>query len=172
MGSPCPPVSLVLATDRDRYIANLTSFRCEDASARSGSVNGWVEYFANALTLSCERAEQFDRTLIEIREGRFRRTGFRVGSVGRQLLNLLLGTPVLSIKTAQALTGKSYPAARGAVLACVEAGILRQNSKNRKSGIYVADDVVTAFNAYERSLATLSGDTSSERPRRRVPRRR
>ena len=91
-----------------------------------------------------------------------RRTGFRAGSAGRQLLSLLLGTPALSIKTAQALTGKSYPAARSAVLACVDAGILRQNSKNRKSGIYVADDVVAAFNAYERSLATLSGDTSSE----------
>ena len=167
-----PPVSLVLATDRDRYIANLTSFRCEDASARSGSMNGWIEYFANALTLSCERAEEFERTLLEIREGWLRRTGFRAGSAGRQLLSLLLGTPALSIKTAQALTGKSYPAARSAVLACVEAGILRQNSKNRKSGIYVADDVVTAFNAYERSLATISGDTAVERPRRRVPQRR
>jgi hypothetical protein len=166
------PVSLVLAVDRDRYIANLASFRCEDAPARSGSKNGWVEYFANALTLACERAEQFVRTLLEIREGWLRRTGFRAGSCGRQLLSLLLGTPALSIKTAQALTGKSYPAARGAVLACVEAGVLRQNSRNRKSGIYVADDVVAAFNAYERSLATLSGDTSSERPRRRVPHRR
>ena len=167
-----PPVSLVLATDRDRYIANLTSFRCEDAPARTSSMNSWVEYFANALTLSCERAEEFERTLLEIREGWLRRAGFRAGSAGQQLLNLLLGTPALSIKTAQALTGKSYPAARGAILVCVEAGILRQNSKNRKSGLYVADEVVAAFNAYERSLATLSGDTSIERPRRRVPQRR
>ena len=167
-----PPVSLVLATDRDRYIANLASFRCEDASARSTSMNGWVEYFANALTLSCERAEEFERTLLEIREDWLRRTGFRAGSAGRQLIGLLLGTPALSIKTAQALTGKSYPAARGAVLACVDAGILRQNSKNRKSGIYVAHEVLAALNAYERSLATLSGDTSAERPRRRVPQRR
>ena len=135
-------------------------------------MNGWVEYFSNALTLSCERAEEFERTLLEIREDWLRRTGFRAGSAGRQLIGLLLGTPALSIKTAQALTGKSYPAARGAVLACVDAGILRQNSKNRKSGIYVADEVVAAFNAYERSLATLSGDTSAERPRRRVPQRR
>ena len=135
-------------------------------------MNGWVEYFANALTLSCERAEEFERALLGIREGWLRRAGFRAGSAGRQLLSLLLGTPTLSIKTAQALTGKSYPAARGAVLACVEAGILRQNSKNRKSGIYVADEVIAAFNVYERSLATLSGDTSIERPRRRVPQRR
>jgi Fic family protein len=166
------PVSLVLATDRDRYIANLTSFRCEDASERLDAMNGWVEYFANALTLSCERAEGFEHTLLEIREGWLRRTGFRAGSAARQLLSLLLGTPILSIKGAQALTGKSYPAARGAVLACVEAGILRQDSKSRKSGIYVADDVVAAFNAYERSLATLSGDTSGERPRCGVSQRR
>ena len=93
------------------------------------------------------------------------------GSAGRLLIELLPGTPALSIRTAQALTGRSYPAARSAVLALAEAGILRQNSKNRKSGIYVASEVVEAFNAYERALATVSGDTSQEKPNRRVPQR-
>lgn len=87
-------------------------------------------------------------------------------------MNLLPGTPVISIKTAQSLTGKSYPAARSAVLALQEAGILRQNAKNRKSGIYVADDILQAFNLYERALATSSGDTAVEKPQRPVPQRR
>jgi hypothetical protein len=48
-----------------------------------------------------------------------------------------------------------------AVLTLEKAGILRQNAKNRKSGIYVADDIMQAFNIYERSLAILSGDAAS-----------
>lgn len=170
--STVPPVSLILATDKERYIANLVAYRCDGDERRREAMNGWVEYFANAVTLSCERAEAFEQTLLGIRESWLARTRFRSDSTGMALLDLLLGTPAISIKTAQTLTGRSYPAARGAVLACVEKGILRQNSRNRKSGIYVADDVIDAFTRYERSLATVSGDTSCERPQRPVPQRR
>lgn len=170
--STVPPVSLVLATDRERYIANLEAYRSEDEDERDDSINNWVEYFANTLYVSCQRAEEFEKSLLNIRDGWLKRVSFRADSAGRKLLDLLLGTPAISIKTAQELTGKSYPAARSAVLACQEAKILRQNSKNRKIGIYVADEIVQAFNSYERSLATPSGDTSIEKPRRRVPQRR
>ena len=166
-----PPVSLVLATDRERYIANLAAFRTEGDEERNAATNGWVEYFANATAIACERAAGFEARLAEIRKGWVERTGFRAGSAGRLLIELLPGTPALSIKTAQALTGRSYPAARSAVLALAEAGILRQNSKNRKSGIYIASEVVEAFCAYERAFATASGDTSQEKPNRPVPQR-
>ncbi len=166
-----PPVSLVLATDRERYISNLMEYRTDGDDQRNAAVNGWVEYFANATALACERAVEFETRLADIRAGWLKRTSFRAGSAGKLLIDLLPGTPALSIRTAQELTGRSYPAARSAVLALSEAGILQQNSKNRKSGIYVAREVIDAFNAYERALATRSGDTSAEKPRRRVPQR-
>lgn len=166
-----PPVSLVLATDRERYIDNLCSWRTTEESQRLSAVNDWIEYFAHSLSVSCEKALAFEKSLTDLREQWISMTGFRAGSAGRRLVELLPGTPVISIKTAQKLTGKSYPAARGAVLALVEAGILRQNAKNRKSGIYVADEVMKVFNRYERSMATLLGDTAIEKPRRRVPQR-
>jgi len=166
-----PPVSLVLATDRERYIANLAAYRTESVAERRSAVNGWIEYFANTVSLACERAAGFEAQLEEIRDGWLSRTSFRANSAGRLLIDLLPGTPAISIKTAQALTGRSYPAARSAVLALQEAGILHQNSKNRKSGIYVAHEVIDAFNAYERALATTSGDTSAEKPKRPVPQR-
>ena len=168
-----PPISLLLATDRERYIANLAAFRFEgdDETKRREAVNGWVEYFARTTCEACSRASAFEETLLAIREGWRAKVPFREGSAGAQLLGILLGTPVISIKTAQDLTGKSYPAARTAVGELAAAGILRQNAKNRKSGIFVAGDVVEAFNAYERSLATISGDTAAEKPKRPVPQR-
>jgi Fic family protein len=166
-----PPVSLLLATDKTRYISNLNDWRVENSEDVQGAVNNWVEYFANVLTLSCRRALEFEQHIEVIRQSWLQQIKPREGSAGRQLIDILLGTPVISIKTAQKLTGKSYPAARSAVLALEEAGILRQNAKNRKSGIYVADDIMQAFSIYERSLATLSGDTAVEKPRRAVPQR-
>lgn len=168
-----PPISLLLATDRERYIANLAAFRFEgdDETKRREAVNGWVEYFARTTCEACSRASAFEETLLAIREGWRAKVPFREGSAGAQLLDILLGTPVISIKTAQDLTGKSYPAARTAVGELAAAGILRQNAKNRKSGIFEAGDVVEAFNAYERSLATISGDTAAEKPKRPVPQR-
>ncbi|MFR3452381.1 MAG: Fic family protein [Collinsella sp.] len=141
-----PPISLLLATDRERYIANLAAFRFEgdDGTKRREAVNGWVEYFARTTCEACSRASAFEETLLAIREGWRAKVPFREGSAGAQLLDILLGTPVISIKTAQDLTGKSYPAARTAVGELAAAGILRQNAKNRKSGIFVAGDVVEA----------------------------
>ena len=43
--------------------------------------------------------------------------------------------------------------------------------KNRKSGIYVAQDVLDAFTAYERALATPGGDTAIAKPVRATPQR-
>ena len=134
-------------------------------------MNDWVEYFANVLKVSCEKASEFERLIKNIKKSWLGQVAFRADSAGRQLVEILPGTPVISIKTAQKLTGKSYPAVRSAVLSLEELGILRQNAKNRKSGIYVADDVMRVFNLYERSFATLSGDTVSEKPRRHVPQR-
>lgn len=167
-----PPVSPLLATDKDRYVANLSAYRTDDDGDREYAMNEWVEYFANVLTLSCHRAAEFEQEIQRIRSSWNDIAHFRKGSAGYDLMNLLPGTPVISIKTAQSLTGKSYPAARSAVLALQEAGILRQNAKNRKSGIYVADDILQAFNLYERALATSSGDTAVEKPQRPVPQRR
>lgn len=168
-----PPISLLLATDRERYIANLSAFRFagESEEERRSAVNNWVEYFARTTCEACARASAFETKLLAIKEEWLSRASFRAGSAAFQLLDILLGTPAISIKTAQELTGKSYPAARMAVNELVDIGILRQNAKNRKSGIYVAADVVEAFNAYERSLATMSGDTMVEKPLRHVPQR-
>lgn len=167
-----PPISLILSTDHDRYANNLNLFRSDENNKIISTINEWVEYFANAFSQSCRKAKEFEGILNKIKMSWVEKTNFRKGSAGEQIIAILPGTPVISIGSAQKLINKSYPAALNAVRQLENAGILHQNAKNRKSGIYVANDILDAFNNYERSLATISGDTAIEKPRRHVPQRR
>lgn len=95
----------------------------------------------------------------------------RAGSAADLLLPRLLGNPVVSIASTAQLTGRSNETARNAVRTLEQAGILVQRSRNRKSGLYVARDMVDAFTYFERALATPGGDTALEKPSRPVPQR-
>ena len=93
----------------------------------------------------------------------------RAKSAAALLLEKLPGNPVVSVKSAARLTGRSYEAARLAVARLVKDGVLSQSSRNRKSGLYIAKDIFDAFTSCERSLLVLGGDTSVEKPWRSVP---
>lgn len=108
------------------------------------------------------RAIEFEGRIASLRERWQAVLRPRAGSAAELLLDALPGNPVVSIDSARRLTGRSYPAARGAVRSLEQAGILIQNSKNRKSGLFVAMEVLDEFARYERSLATVSGDTRIE----------
>lgn len=170
-----PPVSLVLATDRARYIERLTRYRVDSqapgASTFEQVANEFMEYFAAAMSLSCARAERFEKVLAAVERDWRETVRPRAGSAADLLLHELVGNPVVSVESAASLIGRSGQAARLAINRLVEAGVLRQNAKNRKSNIYVARDVVDAFTAYERALSVPSGDTSIEKPLRPVPQR-
>ncbi len=173
-----PPVSLVLATDKARYINNLAAFRCDDSQYESNSecdaawqtcVSDWVEYFANAMLLACERAQGFERRMEDMQAEWRIRGSIRANSCADVLVDVLPSNPVVSVASAARLTRRSAQAARLALKQLEGMGILVQNAKNRKSNIYVAQEVLDAFTAYERALATPGGDTSSAKPSRPVP---
>ena len=150
-----PPISLVLATDK--------------ASALEGCIRDWVEYFANAMLLACGHAQEFEHRIADIQEEWRGRGAIRKNSSADVLIEVLPGNPVVSVVSAARLTSKSVQAARLALKQLEGMGILVQNAKNRKSNIYVAQEILDAFTAYERALAVPGGDTSSEKPMRPVP---
>lgn len=170
-----PPVSLVLATDRGRYTANLAAFRTDDGDdagrAADAAVSDWVVYFAGACLVACERAEAFEQVIGSIKD-RWRETlRPRANSAASLLIDALPSTPVVSVESAARLTGRSREAARQAIAALEGAGVLYQSAKNRKSNIYAARDILDAFTSYERALAAPGGNTAVERPVRPVPQR-
>lgn len=164
-----PPISLVLMADRERYIEHLAAYRSDGDAHGHSAVDSWVEYFAQALVSACARAMGLDDILNNVREQWYSRIRFRGGSAGERILQVLTSNPVITIARAVELTGASGEACRLAIKRLVEAGILVQNAKNRKSDLYVAQEVVDALTSFERASSTREGNTLDERPSAHVP---
>ena len=73
--------------------------------------------------------------------------------------------------TAAELTGRSFQAANQAMDRLVAAGVLVQVNAGRRNRAFEAPELINAFTALERQLASPEGDTLVSRPVRNVPQR-
>ena len=171
-----PPVSLILATWAKDYINGLTGYRYRGPAAGKnahGGVNRWTGQFAVACLRAVADASEFEHRAQQIQAGWRERLGtVRRNSAADLLLPALLGAPVVTVTSAAALIGRTYPAANNAVTQLADAGILRQVSLGRRNRAYEAPEIIAAFTDLERRLASPEGDTRTSEPNRRVPRRR
>jgi len=171
-----PPVSLVLATWADDYVAGLTATRYRGPAgsqvARDGT-NLWVGRFAAACTRSVRDASSFEERAEAIEKDWRERSGpVRAGSAMDLLLRALPGAPVVTVNGVTALVGRSYRAANAAVERLVEVGVLTQVSVGRRNRAFEAREIIDAFTDLERQLASPDGDTRVSRPSRPTPQRR
>ena len=70
------------------------------------------------------------------------------------------------------MIGRSFQATSLAIDRFVSAGILRQMTVGRRNRAFEAPEIIEAFTALERRLASPEGDTLISEPIRRVPRTR
>jgi Fic family protein len=161
-----PPISLVLATWSQAYVAGLMAFRHlgePDSTARSMATAEWLRTFASATHRACLDAERYAEQIEAMTAGWRRQLGrTRAGSSADLLLRVLPGVPVISVESASSLIGRSKARTTTAVNTLAGAGILRQrNVGRRRYRIFEATDVLRLFTALERSLATptLQSDT-------------
>ncbi|MGW4770200.1 Fic family protein [Nocardia sp. NPDC004278] len=168
------PVSLVLATWSDSYIDGLNRFRhlgAAESAQATDDLNTWVARFAAACTRAVEDATAFEVKAAALqRSWRDRVAPVRANSALDLLLDKLVGAPILTVSTAAALIGRSFPAANAAVERLTEAGILHQLTIGRRNRAFESPEVITAFTALERRLASPDGDTRTSDPKRPVPR--
>jgi len=171
-----PPISLILATLATDYVAGLTAFRYvgepESPEAADG-LNRWVALFAGCCTRAVSDAMIYEERIREIQ----RRWRDKVGTVRRNstldlLLEILPGTPVITVTGAARMLGRSFRAASGAVDELVQAGVLEQVNVGRRNRAFEARDVLDAFTDLERRLASPRGDTRAAPPVRPVLTRR
>ena len=170
-----PPISLILATWAKDYVSGLTATRYVGDPLSVEAVEGmntWVGRFAAACSRSVVDAMEFEARVqrIEI-EWRSRLKTVRRGSSTDLLLQKLVGAPVLNVKSAGALTGKSLVATNMAITQLEEAGILHQISLGARNRAFEAPEIIEAFADLERQLASPQGDTRKSKPTRGVPAR-
>jgi len=168
-----PPISLVLATWAKDYVEGLQATRYRgpaSSSAAQGGINLWVARFAAGCVRAVDDATSFEeRAQLLQDEWRAKLGPVRANSATDLLLRALPGAPLITVKSAAALIGRTFPAANDAIKKLVDAGILRPVKVGRRNRAFEAPDVIDAFTALERRLASPRGDTRTSEPSRPVP---
>ncbi|GAA0438837.1 hypothetical protein Acor_79110 [Acrocarpospora corrugata] len=176
------PISLVLLTQSDAYVAGLTAYRYGEEAAADGAVADWLEIFLAAASTAADQADMFADALVELHEEwverhqRFRisrnlRPVPRADSAVARLVGLLPAVPVVTARTVQRLLSVTHPAARQALEELAGAGILSPKQVERNATGYLAWEVFDLLTSTERRLASTRWDTRQSAPRRVVPAR-
>jgi Fic family protein len=168
-----PPVSLILATRAQDYVAALQSTRYEgtpDSPQAFTSTNEWVALFAAACSRAVADAESFVRRVVALQsEWRARLGPMRSDASALALLGRLPATPIVTARCVEQSLGVSFNAANGAITALVSAGILTKTHAGRRNRAFESRELVDAFTDLERQMASIDGDTRVSEPVRGVP---
>jgi Fic family protein len=179
------PVSLVLLTRSNDYLAGLTAYRYDGPTDGTEAADGfamWLGTFLTAVELAVEQVTKFTAELAELRaEWHDRLTKHRrhqgitsaprANSASARLVELLPQAPLLTARTVQRLLTVSFPAAKAALEGLAEANILTRKSVERGTTGYFARDVFDLLAFAERRLASTRWDTRKSPPIRPVPAR-
>ena len=177
------PISLVLATLRDQYVAGLTDYRHtspESSPPASAATNRWLEIFIRAAEIAVEQSEALVTKINELRDAwTDRLTAHRVATKLRptpradsavaRLLNHLTEAPVVTATTLAKILDVSFPAASAALDELRQAEILTTKSIERGAKAYIAREVLDLITLSERTLASTQFDTRVSPPNCGVP---
>jgi Fic family protein len=179
------PVSLVMLTRSDAYVAGLTAYRYDgepwEAEALAGVV-AWLGVFLDAVEVATEQAAQFaneiadlrvewDRRLMDERQRRGVRDRPRADSAAARLLDALPEAPLVTARSVERLIGVSYPTARAALEELADAEIVSRKQVEKNTTGYLARDIFDLLTFAERRLASTRFDTRDTPPDRPVPAR-
>jgi len=134
-----PPISVVLAREKPRYIRGLTSYRDDQ-------VLKWLEDFGSAAAESAGLAERYlkrvaelqDKWRLQLRE----EVNPRSDAASWVLIDVLPAHPVINLPVGVAATGRSKPAVNNAIPDLVAAGILNTLSESRRNRAWEASELL------------------------------
>ena len=179
------PISLVLATLRDRYVGGLTAYRHESpagSAEASAAVNAWLGTFGDAAAIAVEQSQHLVDSIQDLRGDWTTRLAAhrtaaglrgapRADSAVARLLEQLPEAPVLTATTLARILGVSFPAASLALDELRQAGILTTKSIERGATAFIAREVLDLVTLAERQLASTQFDTRAAAPNRPAPAR-
>lgn len=134
-----PPISVVLARDKERYVRGLTDFR-------EGRMDAWIEVFAAAAAQAGQLAQRYAIRVVELQDSwraRLRaRSAPRADAAAWAIIDVLPAHPVITVPVGVAATRRTKPAITNAVDELVEAGILAPLGESRRNRAWEADGLL------------------------------
>lgn len=124
-----PPISVVLADDKEAYIAGLVAFR-------EGRENEWIAVFARAAARAADLASTYlvrVQQLQELWRERLGALGVRSDAAAWRVIDVLPGHPIVSVPVAVSATGRAKAAVQQAVEQLVQAGVLEPLSSGKRN---------------------------------------
>jgi len=125
-----PPISMVLAAERDRYIEGLTRYREDE-------VEEWIEQFAVAAARAARLATTY-LGAVEALKQKWRAklaagAAPRADAAAWAIIDVLPAHPIITAPVAAAATGRAKAAVHQAIGELVEAGVLESISAGKRN---------------------------------------
>jgi Fic family protein len=141
-----PPISVVMAAARDRYIAGLTAFRGD-------GVVEWIEQFAAAAAQSAHLAQHHlgavEGLMAEWRERLSAAGAPRSDAAAWAIISVLPAHPIISAPVAAAVTGRSKGSVYDGLAQLQEAGVLIPLSQSVRNQSWEADGLLDLLEELE-----------------------
>lgn len=147
-----PPISVILASDRDRYVQGLTDFT-------AGDVGTWVEQFAAAAARGADLAAAYLRAVIELMaawRGQLEQGAApRADAAAWAVIDVLPAHPVITAPVAAAATGRSKAAIHQAIQQLTECGVLEPLSAAKRNRSWEAVGLLDLLEGLEAGRAPI-----------------
>jgi Fic family protein len=142
-----PPISVILATRRDRYIAGLTQYR-------DGAIDEWCEFFCDATAHAAREAERLADEIAALQEQWIDRLGRpRRHSSAYAIIAALPAHPVIDVPTAVRLAGASDVAVGRVLNRMEKVGILENIGERQRGRTWECRELFDLVSEFERDLA-------------------
>ncbi len=150
-----PPISIVLARDKDRYLRGLTLFR-EDRLA------DWIELFAAATAEAATLAAHYATRVRELQD-RWRErlredSSPRADAAAWSLITILPAHPIITVPVAVAATQRTKPAVANAIAELEAAGILVRVTDSARNRAWESDGLLDLVVGLEAGIAESPAD--------------
>lgn len=143
-----PPISVILATRREQYIAGLTQYR-------DGEVDAWCEFFCDTTAYAAREAERLADEIGALQDQWIERLGRpRRDSSVYAITAALPAHPVIDVPAAVKLTGVSDVAVGRALNRMEELGILQNIGERQRGRTWECRELFDLVSDFERELAT------------------
>ena len=142
-----PPVSVILAEHRDRYITGLTGFRGDDLAV-------WIRQFADACTAAAQLASAYVSSVSQLTDLWRRRLAAhpgapRAGAAAWTLIDILPAHPTITGPVAIAATGRARAAVYQGLDQLERAGILTTLAHTQRNKIWESTALLALIEGLE-----------------------